>query len=175
MKYLDLRRTKLSALIGLIRCREKSWIPRPMLFVALFTAYGGGVLSDRMGGRRKIFVYISGGIMAVSSIISTFNRSFAVEFLLCIFFGAAFGLFGSVDFALVCDVLPNEANRAKDMALWHIALVMPQFIAVPISGGILDTMNESQGPGPAYAVIFVISCCYFLLGAALVSKVKAAK
>ena len=152
-----------------------SMLLMPMLFVALFTAYGGGVLSDRMGGQRKIFVYISGGIMAISSVVSIFNRSFVVEFLLCIFFGAAFGLFGSVDFALVCDVLPNEANRAKDMALWHIALVMPQFIAVPISGGILDAMNESHGPGPAYAVIFIISCFYFLLGAALVSKVKAAK
>ena len=119
----------------------------PMLFVALFAAYGGGVLSDKLGGRRKIFVYVSGAVMAVSSIISTFNRNFAITFLLCIFFGAAFGLFGSVDFALVCDVLPDEAERAKDMALWHIALVMPQFIAVPISGGILD-LNESVGRAP---------------------------
>ena len=152
-----------------------SMLLMPMLFVALFAAYSGGVLSDRLGGRRKIFVYVSGAVMALSSIVSTFNRSFGITFMLCVFFGAAFGLFGSVDFALVCDVLPNEADRAKDMALWHIALVMPQFIAVPISGGILDTMNESHGPGPAYAVVFIIACCYFMLGAALVSKVKATK
>ncbi len=160
---------------GIPASEATSMLLMPMLFVALFTAYGGGVLSDRMGGRRKIFVYVSGAVMAVSSIISTFNRSFAITFVLCVFFGGAFGLFGSVDFALVCDVLPNEAERAKDMALWHIALVMPQFIAVPISGGILDSMNESHGPGPAYAVVFVISCCYFLVGSALVRNVKAAK
>jgi hypothetical protein len=37
-----------------------------------------------------------------------------------------------VDLALVLDVLPDEANRAKDMAVWHQALVLPQLIATPI-------------------------------------------
>ena len=147
----------------------------PMLLAAAVTAYIGGIVSDKMGGQRKIFVYASGAIMAICNVISMFNRSYAFTFVVCILFGAAFGLFGSVDFALVCDVLPNQNNFAKDMGLWHIALVVPQFVAVPIAGGILDSLMESSGPDVGYSVVFGIAAFYFVLGSCLVSRIKAAK
>jgi MFS family permease len=89
-----------------------SYLLLPMLLSAAVTAFFGGLLSDRLGGKRKIFVYISGAIMAICNVISMFNRSYELMFLVCILFGGAFGLFGSVDFALVCDVLPNKDNFA---------------------------------------------------------------
>ena len=147
----------------------------PMLLSAAVTAYIGGIASDRMGGRRKIFVYFSGAIMAMCNVMSMFNRSYGWTFLICILFGGAFGLFGSVDFALVCDVLPNQKNFAKDMGLWHIALVVPQFVAVPIAGGILDSLNASSGFSVGYSVVFGIAAVYFVVGSLLVSKIKSAK
>ena len=63
----------------------------------------------------------------------------------------------------------------KDMGLWHIALVVPQFIAVPIAGGILDSVAKSSGPGVGYAIVFAIAAVYFLVGAGLVGRIKAAK
>ncbi len=147
----------------------------PMLAAAAVTAYLGGILSDRLGGRRKVFVYVSGAIMACACVASIFNRNFGLVFVTTTFFGAAFGLFGSVDFALVCDVLPNQDDKAKDMAIWHVALVVPQFIATPISGGLLDSLAQSHGVGVGYGVVFSIACLYFLVGAGLISKVRKAK
>ena len=33
--------------------------------------------------------------------------------------GVGFGAYCAVDFALVMDVLPNDREKAKDLAVWH--------------------------------------------------------
>ena len=33
--------------------------------------------------------------------------------------GLGLGAFISVDFAMVMDILPNESDKAKDLAVWH--------------------------------------------------------
>ena len=35
------------------------------------------------------------------------------------FSGVGFGAYCAVDFALVMDVLPNDREKAKDLAVWH--------------------------------------------------------
>ena len=35
------------------------------------------------------------------------------------FLGIGFGAYSAVDFALVMDVLPDEKDKAKDLAVWH--------------------------------------------------------
>ena len=35
------------------------------------------------------------------------------------FVGIGFGAYSAVDFALVMDVLPEEKDKAKDLAVWH--------------------------------------------------------
>lgn len=36
-----------------------------------------------------------------------------------VFSGVGFGAYCAVDFALVMDVLPNDREKAKDLAVWH--------------------------------------------------------
>ena len=36
-----------------------------------------------------------------------------------LFLGIGFGAYSAVDFALVMDVLPEEKDKAKDLAVWH--------------------------------------------------------
>ena len=38
--------------------------------------------------------------------------------------GVGFGAYCAVDFALVMDVLPNDREKAKDLAVWHQVLVL---------------------------------------------------
>ena len=33
--------------------------------------------------------------------------------------GIGFGAYSAVDFALVMDVLPDDKDKAKDLAIWH--------------------------------------------------------
>ena len=39
--------------------------------------------------------------------------------MLTCFIGIGFGAYSAVDFALVMDVLPEEKDKAKDLAVWH--------------------------------------------------------
>ena len=93
---------------------------------------GGQQASDRTGGRHKVFVMSAAGIMCISTIVLVFVRSFYGCLVVAAVFGAGYGCFTSVDFALVLDVLPSDKDRAKDLAIWHQALVLPQLIATPI-------------------------------------------
>lgn len=70
--------------------------------------------------------------MALAAIAMVFTRTFTGCLLVAVVFGLGFGTYTSCDFAMILDVLPNEADRAKDLAVWHQALVLPQLIATPI-------------------------------------------
>lgn len=92
------------------------------------------------------------------------------------FTGSGFGSFQSVDFALVMDVLPDEKDKAKDIAVWHLALVLPNAIATPTGGVILDffeSVNCEIGLG--YIILFSVTGFYFLLSAVFVLKIRRAR
>ena len=57
------------------------------------------------------------------------------------------GRIRSVDWALACDVLPSEDDFAKDMGVWHIAMMVPQVLFLPIAGFLLDTFSKRGAIG----------------------------
>jgi MFS family permease len=136
-----------------------------------------GALSDRWG--RKRLIYLSGGLMVVPGALLIVSNNFTLATLLGIVFGLGFGAFASADWALATDVLPSADDYAKDMGIWHIATVLPQVVAVPVAGPILDVFNRlgpAWGyPSLGYTVIFSMSMVYAMVGTALVSRIKGAK
>ena len=84
----------------------------------------GGRLSDRTG-RRKMFVLtasiVYGVAMFVIAIASNFN-GFLVGMAIG---GLGFGVYVSVDLALVADVLPDKDSAAKDLGVFNIAGALP--------------------------------------------------
>jgi MFS family permease len=136
-----------------------------------------GALSDRLG--RKRLIYLSGGLMVVPGALLIISNNFTLATLLGIAFGLGFGVFASADWALATDVLPSADDYAKDMGIWHIATMLPQVVAVPVAGPILDVLNRlgpSWGyPSLGYRVIFSMSMAYVMVGTALVSRIKGAK
>jgi hypothetical protein len=75
--------------------------------------------------------------------------------------------------------LPSEDDYAKDMGVWHVAMTLPQSIATPIAGLLLDNfqrVGQANGqPTLGYTVIFGIAFVYFLLGTVLVRQVRGAR
>jgi len=136
-----------------------------------------GALSDRWG--RKRLIYLSGGLMVVPGALLIVSNNFTLATLLGIAFGLGFGAFASADWALATDVLPSADDYAKDMGIWHIATVLPQVVAVPVAGPILDVFNRLGPvwgyPSLGYTVIFSMSMVYAMVGTALVSRIKGAK
>lgn len=152
--------------------REVAYLFVPLLLSALVSATLAGVLSDRWGKRRKIFVYASGYTQTLICIAFAFNRDFTTAMGLSVAFGLAFGVFSAIDFAMVCDVLPTRSTAAKDLGIWHVSLVVPQVLATPLSGQLLDSLRDSKGPRAGYEVIFLLAAGWFFLGTVLVSRVR---
>ena len=99
--------------------------------------------------------------------------------------GLSYGCYIAVDFALVIDVLPKEKDTAKDLAVWHQALIIPQVIATPIGGLLLDTGQGASLPGNTdakgcsiglgYIVVFSACGLFLLLSSVFVSKIRNAE
>lgn len=145
-----------------------------LLAGAILSSLVAGKLSDRYG--RKRMVYLSGGLQALAVALLLFNGTFTTVVLVGIVFGLGYGAYQAVDWALASDVLPSEDDYAKDMGVWHVAHTLPQTIATPIAGVLLDRMNiigsANDNPTLGYTVIFGLAFVYFLLGTVLVRQVK---
>ena len=149
---------------------------------AIPTSLIGGHLSDRLG-RRKIFVYISSGVMALVASVLVFGLVDSLPFLylLGIVFGLGYGCYFSVDWALACDVLPDSKNAAgRDMALWHIAFALPGALGATLTTRPLAYLNEAghtflgvaSGDNLGFRVVFATAAIWFVLGTVMVSRIR---
>jgi MFS family permease len=90
-----------------------------------------------------------------------------------------YGPFISTEFAMLMDVLPSEDDAGKDMALWHSALLLPQIVATPVAGWLLDWFQEigkrDQVQCLGYKVVFIICIVYFLSGAEATRRIHGVK
>jgi len=96
-----------------------------------------------------------------------------------VIFGLGYGAYESVDWALASDVLPSMDDYAKDMGVWHVAMVLPQVIATPVAGALLDNFQRvgrnNHLPTLGYTVIFLMAVVYFFLGTVFVKQIKGAR
>lgn len=139
------------------------------------TSLVAGALSDRHG--RKPLVYLSGGLMALASIIFifvAFKPSLAFTFTVGALFGIGYGAYQAVDWALAVDVLPKGESAAKDMGIWHVSLVLPQVLAPAITGFTL-TAFKPAGLLLGYTVVFVLTALWFVLGTVFVRAIRSVR
>lgn len=136
------------------------------------TAVIAGPLSDRVG--RKPLIYASGGLMAVAAgvfIAVAFFPSLTFMFAVAAVFGIGYGAYQAVDWALAIDVLPGGEDAAKDMGIWHIAMVLPQIVAPTISGITLTTL-KSHSLLFGYTLVFIMTAIWFVLGTVFVRQIR---
>ena len=149
----------------------------PMLLSAFVCSIAAGFLSDYYGGQRKRILFASGGLMSLACLLFALTRSFTFDMLLSALFGIGFGAFSAIDWALATDILPEAENFAKDMGLWSLAMVVPNVLAAPIAGNLLDYF-EKVGWGDfhfGYSVIFLLGVCYFGVGSYMFRFIKNVK
>eukprot|EP01134_Creolimax_fragrantissima_P003566 CFRG3566T1 len=147
----------------------------PMLIVATVSSVSAGWLSDIWGKRRRIFVMGSVFIMAGCGLAFAFVTNFQIITIFTSVFGVGYGAFLAVDFAMVMDILPDNRENARDIAVWHSALVIPNMIAAPIAGILRDTFQEvgcGCECGLGYIVVFLNASVYFLLSGLFVLKIR---
>ncbi len=147
--------------------------------VIIATTVVFGAWSDR-SGKRKVFVIWSGVVGAMASLLLAVGQSWPAALAAAVLLGVGYGIYTSVDFALITQVLPGAEDRAKDLGVINIANALPQvfapFIAalvllvVEAAGGVTETDGDrfSVGYGVLYAVSFLVA----ILGSVFVTRIR---
>ena len=101
------------------------------------TAVAGGVISDRTG-RRKLPVTVAGLVMATAAMLLALSPTWPAAIAAAGLAGLGFGVYLSVDAALVTQVLPSAQGRAKDLGLINIANSGPQVLAPAVAAPLVS-------------------------------------
>ena len=145
-----------------------------LILVGILTTYPAVRLSDRIGRRAVIVVAACCG--AVSYVLMFGATSLSQVVLFALPAAVCFGGVASVDWAFMADLAP--AGRAgKFLGFSNLATAGAQAAAPTILGPVIDAVNaHSAGPhGPGtggYKVLFATGAVFFLLGAAVLRRVK---
>lgn len=155
--------------------RQASYLIGIIIAGGIVTSLIAGRLSDRFG--RKPLVYVSGGMMAFAAIVFIAVAFFpSIQFMFAVgaLFGLGYGAYQAVDWALAIDVLPAGDSAAKDMGIWHVAIVLPQALAPALTGLTLTTF-KSVSLLLGYNVVFVLTALWFVLGTVFVRQIRGAR
>ncbi|MEU8255051.1 MFS transporter [Micromonospora inaquosa] len=130
----------------------------------MLTAVVAGRLSDR-SGRRKIYVIVSGLIMAVAALLLAVAPVWPMAIVAALLLGAGYGVYLSVDAALITQVLPRATDRAKDLGVINIANSAPQVLGPALSAPLVVYLG-------GYPTLYAVTAVVTLLGSALVVKIR---
>ncbi|KAI8840966.1 major facilitator superfamily domain-containing protein [Chytriomyces cf. hyalinus JEL632] len=128
--------------------------------------------------KRKFVVYVASGIMIATCVLLEVATELWMALLIGGLFGMGYGPFISQEFEILMDVLPFDGDPSKDIALWHSAMVLPQILAAPAAGWLLDYY---QGVGGVfvppihclgYKVTFSVCIIYFVVGAEITRRIE---
>jgi MFS family permease len=131
------------------------------------TTVVAGALSDRTG-RRKIFVIVSGCVMAVAALLLAVWPTWPAAIAAAAILGGGYGVYLAVDSALITQVLPGAAARAKDLGIINIANSAPQVLGPAISAPIVVYLG-------GYPVLYAVTAVVTILGGALVFKIRSVR
>ncbi|MEP9362672.1 MFS transporter [Nocardioides sp. CN2-186] len=147
--------------------------------VIMATAVTFGIWSDR-SGKRKVFVIWSGLVGATASMLLAFGQSWPAAIVAAVLMGVGYGIYTSVDFALITQVLPGAEDRAKDLGVINIANALPQVFAPGIAaiillvveglGGVTETNGDGFSTG--YCVLYGGATLAAILGSVFVTRIK---
>jgi len=128
------------------------------------TTVVAGSRSDRTGRRRR-YVAISGVVMAVAALLLAFAPQWTVAMVAAAIMGGGYGIYLSVDNALVTQVLPAVGDRAKDLGVVNIASSAPQVLAPALAAPIVASAG-------GYPALYAMTAAVTILGGILVYRVK---
>jgi MFS family permease len=137
---------------------------------ALVGALTLGAISDRIG--RVGIVAVATGLMTVAALAFVIAPHVPL-WPLGLVFGAGYGAYTSVDWALAVDSLPALSAAGKDLGVWSIASNLPAVLA-PLVGSLLIGGASVLGISTeaAYRSVFALAGVFLLLGALFVMKVQ---
>lgn len=127
-----------------------------------------GWWSDKVG-RRKVFIYAASAVMVVGLVMPLLMPNMTGMIALSIINGVGFGLYMSVDAALMTEVLPSEGTTAgKDLGILNVATNIPQAMSPAIAAVIITSLG-------GYPMLFIFGIVFTILAAIAIAPIKAVK
>lgn len=130
----------------------------------LSTVVISGIWSDRVS-RRRVFVCWAGIVMSLAALLLGFWPTWTGAITAAAVLGLGFGVYLSVDFALMTEVLPSAGDRGKDLGVINIANSLPQVLAPVVAAPIVTHLG-------GYPVLYVVSAVVGVAGSVLVYRIR---
>jgi MFS family permease len=145
------------------------------LMLVVVTAFGalGAIAAARVAAMdRRLLANIGGFAFAFALVmLVVFAHSLTSIALTAAFAGAAWGVFLTADWALGCGVLPRHL-LATSMAVWNLAVIVPQSVAPAIAARTLTLMHRLHDPA-APRIAFLLAVAEVLAGILWIWRVPA--
>ena len=126
-----------------------------------------GRASDRSGMRKK-YVVSAIFLMSVAYVVLALWADFTGVVVAAVVLGVGYGIYLSVDQALIVDVLPDGRSVARDLGIVNLANAGPQVIAPVAAAAVL-------GAGGGYTPLYLSVAVITALGVIPLRAVKAVK
>ena len=130
----------------------------------LITAFAGGWLSDRWG-RRKPVITAAGVLIAIGSGLLALAPTWPMAQVSASLLGLGYGAYVSVDQALITQVLPDPADRGKDLGVINIASTLPHVLGPALAAVVVTQLG-------GYPVLFAITAGLSLGGALMILRIR---
>ena len=135
-----------------------------------------GLVTVRHGVRRRLVVRPGRQAQGVRHLVGADRRGRALmifafvhtmpaAYVGAVVLGIGFGAYTAVDFALITQVLPGAADRAKDLGVINIANALPQVLAPVLAAAVL-------GLGLGYPGLYLLAAAVSVLGSILVRRIR---
>jgi MFS family permease len=128
------------------------------------TTVVAGRRSDRTGRRRRSVAF-AGGAMAMAALLVAVRPVFPVLLAVAPVLGAGFGVYLSVDQALVTQVLPTAAERASSLGVISVASSAGQALAPAIAAPVVTYLG-------GFSALYLCVAAVVLLGSVSVWRIR---
>lgn len=149
----------------------ESGLARLIAFSTLLTllaGFAGGLISDRFG-RRKPFILLAAALLAGGLLIFAFYPQWPGPLLGYVFYGLGFGLYTTVDTALVAQILPSRRHTARDLGVMNLTNTLPAILAPVLA---IAALGPDRSDWP---MLMIASAGVALLGGLAVAGVRMAR
>ncbi|AEW97132.1 MULTISPECIES: MFS transporter [Streptomycetaceae] len=131
---------------------------------AALAAVPAGLVSDRTG-RRRAPVVLACAVMAAAALLLALVHTWPAAVTAAAVLGAGFGVYLAVDQALITQVLPAAADRAKDLGVINIANSAPQVLAPALAAPVLAHAG-------GYTGLYTLAALVTLAAGVLVRRIR---
>lgn len=126
-----------------------------------------GRISDR-SGKRKGMVVGSAIVQGLAAVLILAMPTFEVTMVAAALIGIGYGAFSSVGLALATDLLPNEADHARDLGIVNVATTLGQLLGPLIGAGLVALVG-------GFWLVFVASALLSIVGGLMNLPIRAPK